>query len=90
MELARRSRGTPRIANRFLKRVRDFAQVQGSGVITPEIAAEALERATIHGEEYISVEELQQASGVGSSILDRLRQVGALGDLPESSQVSFF
>ena len=44
MELARRSRGTPRIANRFLKRVRDFAQVQGSGVITPEIAAEALER----------------------------------------------
>ena len=53
-------------------------------------AAEALERVTIHGEEYISVEELQQASGVGSSILDRLRQVGALGDLPESSQVSFF
>ena len=53
-------------------------------------AAESVERATIHGEEYISVEELQQASGVGSSILDRLRQVGALGDLPESSQVSFF
>ena len=51
---------------------------------------DALEKATIHGEEYISVEELQQASGVGSSILDRLRQVGALGDLPESSQVSFF
>ena len=45
---------------------------------------------TIHGEEYISVEELQQASGVGQGILDRLRQVGALGDLPESSQVSFF
>ena len=37
-----------------------------------------------------SVEELQQASGVGQGILDRLRQVGALGDLPESSQVSFF
>ena len=44
MEIASRSRGTPRIANRFLKRVRDFAQVQGSGTITPEIAAEALER----------------------------------------------
>ena len=43
-EIASRSRGTPRIANRLLKRVRDFAQVQGSGVITPEIAAEALER----------------------------------------------
>ena len=53
-------------------------------------AADALERATIHGEEYLSIEELQQASGVGSGILDRLRQVGALGDLPESSQVSFF
>ena len=45
---------------------------------------------TIHGEDYLSIEELQQASGVGASVLDRLRQVGALGDLPESSQVSFF
>ena len=53
-------------------------------------AADALENATIHGEEYLSIEELQQASGVSSAILDRLRQVGALGDLPESSQVSFF
>ena len=44
MEIARRSRGTPRIANRMLRRVRDFAQVQGSGTITPGIAAEALER----------------------------------------------
>lgn len=44
MELARRSRGTPRIVNRFLKRVRDFAQVIGDGVITREIAAEALSR----------------------------------------------
>lgn len=41
-EIARRSRGTPRIANRLLKRVRDFAQVMGSGVITHEIAAGAL------------------------------------------------
>ncbi len=43
-ELARRSRGTPRIANRLLKRVRDFAQVIGEGVITREIASEALNR----------------------------------------------
>lgn len=42
MELARRSRGTPRIANRFLKRVRDFAEVKGSGVITLPICKEAL------------------------------------------------
>lgn len=43
-EVARRSRGTPRVANRLLKRVRDFAQVQGEGVITEEIAREALIR----------------------------------------------
>ncbi|WP_127134584.1 Holliday junction branch migration DNA helicase RuvB [Veillonella caviae] len=43
-EIARRSRGTPRIANRLLKRVRDFAQVVGDGVITAEIADEALRR----------------------------------------------
>lgn len=44
LELAKRSRGTPRIANRMLKRVRDFAQVIGDGVITSNIAAEALDR----------------------------------------------
>jgi len=43
VEIARRSRGTPRIANRLLRRVRDFAQVKGDGVIDQEIAAKALE-----------------------------------------------
>ncbi len=43
-EIARRSRGTPRIANRLLKRVRDFAQIRGNGTITAEIADEALQR----------------------------------------------
>ena len=42
-EIARRSRGTPRIANRLLKRVRDFAQVEGDGHIDDRIADEALE-----------------------------------------------
>ena len=42
LEIARRSRGTPRIANRMLKRVRDYAQVKGGGQITREIAREAL------------------------------------------------
>lgn len=41
-EIARRSRGTPRIANRLLKRLRDFAQVKGDGVITIEIARQGL------------------------------------------------
>ena len=44
LEIARRCRGTPRIANRLLKRVRDFAQVTGDGVITDQIADEALMR----------------------------------------------
>lgn len=43
LELARRSRGTPRLANRILKRVRDFAQVKYDGVITKEVADTALD-----------------------------------------------
>jgi Holliday junction DNA helicase RuvB len=42
-EIARRSRGTPRIANRILKRIRDFAQVKGDGFIDMKIAREALD-----------------------------------------------
>lgn len=44
LEIARRSRGTPRIANRLLRRVRDFAEVEHSGVITGEVADSSLER----------------------------------------------
>ena len=44
VEIASRSRGTPRIANRMLRRVRDFAQVRGRGIITQDIADEALRR----------------------------------------------
>ena len=43
IEIARRSRGTPRIANRLLKRVRDYAQVKADGKITDEVATKALE-----------------------------------------------
>ena len=43
-EIARRSRGTPRVANRLLRRVRDFAQVRADGRITADVAAEALAR----------------------------------------------
>ncbi|MDX1951651.1 MAG: Holliday junction branch migration DNA helicase RuvB [Verrucomicrobiota bacterium] len=42
LEIARRSRGTPRIANNLLKRVRDYAQVKADGQITPEVADKAL------------------------------------------------
>jgi Holliday junction DNA helicase RuvB len=43
MEIARRSRGTPRIANRMLKRVRDFAQVKADGQISKDIAHQGLD-----------------------------------------------
>ena len=43
LEMAKRSRGTPRIANRLLRRVRDYAQIKGDGIITKEIADAALE-----------------------------------------------
>lgn len=43
-EIARRSRGTPRIANRLLRRVRDYAQVRANGRIDPEVATLALDR----------------------------------------------
>ena len=48
-EIARRSRGTPRIANRLLRRVRDYAQVKGDGVITGEVAHDALDREGVDG-----------------------------------------
>ncbi len=49
-EIARRSRGTPRVANRLLRRVRDYAQVRADGVITKAVADEALQM--LDGDEY--------------------------------------
>lgn len=63
-----------------------FTALRGLG----ENAAIALEKSTIEGQKYISVEELQQASGVGQTILDKLQSVGALGNLPATSQVDLF
>jgi len=55
VEIARRSRGTPRIANRLLRRVRDYAQVRGNGSITMKMANEALEMLQVdsHGLDHI-------------------------------------
>jgi Holliday junction DNA helicase RuvB len=47
LEIARRSRGTPRVANRLLRRVRDYAEVKGDGRITAAVAAEALARLNV-------------------------------------------
>ncbi len=49
MEIARRARGTPRVANRLLKRVRDYAQVMADNVITVDVAGEALSRLEVDG-----------------------------------------
>jgi len=46
-EIARRSRGTPRIANRLLRRVRDFAQIQGDGTVTAEVVTSSMKRLEI-------------------------------------------
>jgi holliday junction DNA helicase RuvB len=54
-EIARRARGTPRVANRLLKRVRDYAQVKGKGIITEKIALEALSRLEI---DHIGLDEI--------------------------------
>ena len=56
-EIARRSRGTPRIANRLLRRVRDFAQVKGNGIITAEIATHAMEALDIDKEGLDSIDK---------------------------------
>jgi Holliday junction DNA helicase RuvB len=61
LELGRRSRGTPRIANRLLKRVRDFAQERANGIVTSAVAKEALSRLEIdeHGLDMMDRQILQ-------------------------------
>ena len=55
-----------------------------------ESVASAMEEATMNGQSYLSADELQSATGASSTIMDMLMQIGALGDLPKSNQVSFF
>ena len=86
-EIARRSRGTPRVANRILRRVRDVAQVRHDGVITVGVAAEALELLEVDGE---GLERTDRA--LLSAIVDRFSggPVGlstlavALGEEPDT------
>jgi Holliday junction DNA helicase RuvB len=56
-ELALRSRGTPRIANRLLKRVRDFAQIMGNGIVTREMTDKALEMLGVDNEGLDNVDQ---------------------------------
>ena len=56
-EIARRARGTPRVANRLLRRVRDFAEVKAEGTITPEIARDALK---LEGVDELGLDDLDR------------------------------
>jgi len=56
--IARRSRGTPRVANRLLRRVRDFAQVRAGGSVTPEVVDAAL---TLEGVDHLGLDELDRS-----------------------------
>ncbi|NLW78385.1 MAG: PolC-type DNA polymerase III [Ruminococcaceae bacterium] len=63
-----------------------FLSLRGVGIT----AATGLEEATNAGQQYLSIEELQSASGVSSAVIDALEKAGALSRLPKSNQVSFF
>ncbi|HDS17021.1 MAG TPA: Holliday junction branch migration DNA helicase RuvB [Proteobacteria bacterium] len=65
-EIARRSRGTPRIANRLLKRVRDFVQVAGSGLISQDSAAAALDNLDIDSRGFDHLDRLYMQALIGS------------------------
>lgn len=85
MEMAKRSRGTPRLANRILKRVRDYAQVKHDGVITEEVAVTALDLMDVdrmgldHIDRNILLTMIQKFSG-GPVGLDTL--AAAIGEDP--------
>lgn len=85
LEMARRSRGTPRLANRILKRVRDYAQVKHDGVITKEVAVTALDLMDVdrmgldHIDRNILLTMIQKFSG-GPVGLDTL--AAAIGEDP--------
>ncbi len=86
-EIARRSRGTPRIANRILRRVRDVAEVRHDGAVTAEIAAEALELLEIdgHGLEKIDRELLSAiAERFGGGPVGLSTLAVALGEEPDT------
>jgi Holliday junction DNA helicase RuvB len=83
-EIAGRSRGTPRVANRLLRRIRDVAQVRGEGKITAELAHEALQLLEIdeHGLDDLDV-RLMRAVGLGTLAVTVGEDEGTLEELCE-------
>ena len=80
-EIARRSRGTPRIANRLLRRVRDYAQVKADGIITREVANDALEMMEVDGKGLDKMAHFQMTgytsgSGFDMALISLLKRRG--------------
>ena len=63
-----------------------FMSLKGCG----DTAANDLERVTIQGQKYLSIEELQQASGISSAVVESLEKAGAMAGMPKSNQISLF
>jgi DNA polymerase-3 subunit alpha (Gram-positive type) len=63
-----------------------FMALKGVG----ETAATALEKVTIEGQQYLSIEDLQMAAGVSSAVVESLEKAGALENMPKSNQMSLF
>ena len=92
LELARRSRGTPRIANRLFRRVRDYAQVMGDGVITHDIAQLALDRLDIDslGLDYVDHKYLMgiiERFGGGPCGIEAI--AASIGEEPQTLEVVY-
>ena len=86
-EIARRSRGTPRIANRILRRVRDVAEVRHNGTVTPDIAREALELLEVdeRGLEPMDRESCAPSSSASTAARwDSTTLAAALGEEPDT------
>lgn len=86
-DLAKRSRGTPRIANRLFRRIRDFAQIIGDGIITDEICDHALDKLGIRksgldGSDYMYLETLIKGFNGGPVGLDSL--CATIGEEPST------
>ena len=85
MEIASRSRGTPRIANRFLRRVRDFAEVMGDGTITKDAADLALRRLEV---DKLGLDNIEEAVTLEDVYEPYLMQLGFLTRTPRGRCVT--
>ena len=87
-EIARRSRGTPRIANRLLKRVRDFAQVKYDGVITGQVAKDSLDILEVDKNGKIDIEEFKNALKPTTCLVTIMHVNNEIGSIQPIQEIS--